>query len=118
MKNVGEQQLLVLLFVMQPERDDGLDGGPVLVADVAVEQGQHGLVDMPPVRMHLVHRGPREQSSLRTRMPRPERLVVRIEEVMKTGIEGPVAHGMRLEQHGLEEPRGVRQVPFLSLIHI
>jgi hypothetical protein len=75
------------------------------------EQRLHRLVDMPAVRMHLVHRGPREQAALRARMARAERLVVRVEEVVETHVERLVALGVRLQQHGLEEPRGVREVP-------
>ena len=86
MQDVGEQQFLVLLFVIQPQGDDRLDGGPLAAA--FLEQRDHRLVDMLAIRMHLVHRGPREQAALRARMARAERLVVRVEKVMKALVEG------------------------------
>jgi hypothetical protein len=44
-------------------------------------------------------------------MTRAERLVVGVEEVVEAFVEGAIAAQVRLQQHGLEEPRGVREMP-------
>jgi hypothetical protein len=110
MQDVGDQQLLVLLLVVQAERDDRLDGGPQRGVGT-VEQCEHGRIHMHPVGMHLVNRRARHQAALRARVTWAEGFVVRVEEVMEALIERLVAVRMHLQQHRLEKPGRVREVP-------
>ncbi len=109
--DVHEQQLLMLLFVMQAEYDEL---GRVGVA--GVDQVVHRVVDVRAVLRDFADRRAREQPALRSRVPRPDRFVVGVEEVRVRRIERRVAaalaFGVGREQEGLEEPRGVRPMPF------
>ena len=76
------------------------------------EQRLHARVDLPAPGMHLGQGRARQQAPLRARMLRPHALVVAVEEHAERGIEGLEAGLEALEQEGLEEPGGMRQVPF------
>ena len=55
--------------------------------------------------------GEGEEAALGPWVPRPERLVVRVEQGAPPRIVTPVARPVGREHQLLEEPRGVRQVP-------
>ena len=99
--DVGEDELLMLLLVMQPELDD-LRG--------RVDLG-HALVDVRAVAHHLVDGRSRQKAARRAIPARADGLVVRVEQVVIARVERLVA-GARRQHEGLEEPGRVRQVPF------
>lgn len=110
MQHVRDDQLLMLLFVMQPECNLGRQQ----VEQRGICRGdrvQHGRVDMTPVRMHVGQRGTRQKAALFPRLARAERFVVGVEQerigIVERGITGDVPH-----QHDcLEEPRRMREMP-------
>ena len=83
--DVGQEQLLVLLLVLQAEADESLDLG---VAGARCQQRLHSLVDVGAVAQHVGQRRPRDQAALGTRMLRADALVVAVEEHAKGRIEG------------------------------
>ena len=110
MQDVGQQQFLVLLLVVQaqPQRVGG--GGPGRGAG-AGDEALHRVVDLSSVLPDLGQRGPAEQPTLRPRVSRSQRLVIRIEQPGPARIDRLVAGGMGLQHQGLEKPGGVGQVP-------
>ncbi len=101
---VGEDELLVLLLVLQAQLEQL---GRVRLAR---EQILDGKVDMASIRENGVEARARKKAALRTRMALADRLVVGVEEHPEGGIENAIA-AHRLEQEGLEKPRGVSEVP-------
>ena len=96
----------MLLLVVQAELDE-LD---LRVAGV-VDEPMHGVVDVPPVARDLGHRWTRQETALRSRMARADRLVIRVEEVRVRRIEHLVISERRRQEKRLEEPGGVCPVP-------
>lgn len=109
--DVGDQELLMLLLVMQPDAQTLGDGRPIDRGTV-LDQPEHRLVDMMPIVVDLRDRRPGQETSLG---PRPEAgsglLVVAIEEVLETRVEDPVAGQEGTQQEGLVEPGDMRQMP-------
>ena len=76
-QQVGEDQLLVLLLVVQPELDEGVGRVRGVVRDV-VEQAAHVRVDVRAVRVHLLDGRARDEAALGAavpfygRQPKPE----------------------------------------------
>ena len=107
--DVGQQQLLVLLFVMAAEfhqvREQG--GGIVLLC----HKPTHRCLDMSPIGEHVRQRRPGEQTSLRTFVPRADLLVVGVEQESVVGIERLVAVRVGLQNELLEEPGRMSQMP-------
>ncbi|CAM8770751.1 hypothetical protein NCM_01976 [Burkholderia pseudomallei] len=110
MQDVRQDQFLVLLLVMQAERDLRLDRDQRRQIGGA-QQLEQRVVDVTPIAPHVILRRPRQHSALRPRMPRAERFVIRIEEIRIARIEQPVAARMPREDHGLEEPCRMREMP-------
>ena len=113
-QDIGEDQLLMLLLVVDAELDQ-LGQGRMRARRAVVEQRveQRG-VDVAAIAQHL-RRGVGRVSSprLRPRLPGARCLVVGIEAVGEAVIErcdSPARCGLQHER--LEEPGGVRQVPF------
>jgi hypothetical protein len=106
--DVGQQQLLVLLLVVQAQRDQRLHLG---IARAGLEQGQHRVVDVGSVALHVDERRPRDQASAGARMLLSHTLVVAVEENPEGRIERLVGGRVALEQEGLEEPGDVGEVP-------
>ena len=72
----------------------------------------HVCVDMAAIGDDVVQPGTRDQSALRARMLVADRVVIRIEQHAKRRMEWPVPGNVRHQHEGLEEPAGVRQMPF------
>jgi hypothetical protein len=105
--DVGKQQLLVLLLMLQAQFDQHAQCGVV----VACQPFAHGVVDATAVVAHFVQRGAGQQAALRAGVHRPHGLVVGVEQVMP--FRPRRAIGRIAAQHELlEEPGGVRKVPF------
>ncbi len=78
MQDIGQQQLLMLLFMVQTELDQRGDLG---AAAARVQQRQHRGVDMATIGGDLVQRRTRQKPPLRARMARADGLVIGIEQV-------------------------------------
>lgn len=107
--DVGEDQFLVLLLVVEPQFQQGVESR---VAGLAGDQRVHGFVHMLAVAQYLGQVRAREQAALRPRMARADGVVVGVEQHAVAGMEGAIARRMAAQQEGLEEPGGVRQMPF------
>ena len=105
--DVGEQQLLVLLLVVEAERDKEGD----LVGGASVEQALHSDVDVLPVVGDLGDARAGDDAALVPRLPVPDSVVVRVEQVAERIVVEAVAAVLRREDEGLEEPGRVRPVP-------
>jgi hypothetical protein len=108
MLDVGEDELLVLLLVVEAQLDAGESFG---TAVRLVEEPVHALVDRVAEGADLVQGGARQGAAAGARLPRPHRLVVGVEEVRVTLVHHAVAGHVPRQHEGLEEPRRVGQVP-------
>ena len=104
---VGEDQLLVLLLMVEAEFQQRQHLRRLLRTG---EPAAHGPVHPAPVVQHVGQGGPGQQATLGPRVPGPGRLVVGVEEVAVGGVDRR-RPGVGHQQEGLEEPGGVRQVP-------
>ena len=111
MLDVHQQQLLVLLLVVAADLDDRFDTREGRVVG-AREQLRDRVVDVAAVLRDLADARAGDQAPFRARMTRADLLVVRVEEVGVRGIGRHVAGEMGGEDERLEEPGGVRPVPF------
>jgi hypothetical protein len=100
----------MLLLVVKAELDNGR-GRSCRLPGSSREERLHGLVDRPPVRVHLGHRGPREVTALGARVLGPDRLVVRVEQHPVVRVSGLVPGQVGCQDKRLEEPGHVRQMP-------
>ena len=107
-EDVGEQQLLMLLFMVAAELDQRGHGGRQIVLD---ERG-HRAVDMVAIRKDSLERRARDHAASRARLTRAYAFVIRIEQEIELTIVHAVAAQILFEDHPLEEPGGVREMPF------
>ncbi len=106
--DVGEQQLLVLLFVVQAEGDRRRDVG----RDCArFQQPANRLVDVAAIGVHLVEGRAGEAAATRPIVLRSDRLVVGVEQKLEGRVERPMVRDVRQEHERLEEPGRVGEVP-------
>jgi hypothetical protein len=110
--DVGEYQFLVLLFVLQAERDQCGQRRVESTARLRLEQASHARIDVGTVGAHFVERRARQQAALGTRMLRADAVVIRVEQDPEGAVEGREVRLALLQDKGFEEPGGVRQVPF------
>ena len=108
-QDIGEQQLLMLLLVVDADLDQSRDLGAR--TDAPRQQLGQRLVHVRAVGQHLLARRPREHAALRARLPRALALVVGIEAIVEGRVEDLVARQVLGKDEGLEEPGDVRQVP-------
>ncbi len=105
MQQIGEQQFLMLLLVVQPKFEQRSWSG-------LARQTLQRRIDMSAKGQNLFERRPGEQAALRARVARADGFVIRVEEIAEGRIEHAVARQMRREDELLEKPGGVRQMPF------
>ena len=79
MQHVGEQQFLMLLFVLQAELDK-----PGSLVGQTCQKPEHCPIDMMAERADTRGGRPCQQASIRTRVPRADSLVVGIEKIGKS----------------------------------
>ena len=110
MQCIGEQQFLVLLFVVEAE----FNQSQCLNRQFAFIQKQllHADVHVLAKGQHLRKRRAGQQATLRARVARPQRFVIRIEQVSEGIIKHLVAGQVRQQHHVFKKPTGVRQMPF------
>src|SRR5439155_24853187 len=102
-QDVGEQKLLMLLLVMQPDLENPQHFRQLRVLR-ALEQSLDGRVDMGAEGGNAFAVGPRDESALRPRVARPGRDVVGIEEIRELLVEDPITGKMGDQEELLEEP--------------
>ena len=123
-EQIHQQQLLVLLFVLQAQLQQGAPGllrQPMGRERGDVEQLLEGPIHPLPPGQDLRDRRPAQQAALGPGMAGANGVVVAVEQVAPAGIGGlNLAEDIRkagfercvLEQKGFKEPGGVAQVPF------
>ena len=110
-QDVGEQQFLVLLLVMQADLQNfeharGIRGRHI--GDQPLDRG----IDMGAIGGDVGAVRPRDQAALGARMARAGGDVIGVEQEGKTLVEDLVVGIVRHEQEGLEEPGDMRAMPF------
>ena len=110
MFDVHEQQLLVLLFMVEPENDEIVYG--VIVCGNGVDQGEHRFIDVTPICTYVFGGRARDQPAFVTSVPGAFALVVGVEEELEFGVERLVAVKEFQQEERLEEPRDVGPMPF------
>ncbi len=107
MLEIGEQQLLMLLFMIEPEREQ--------VGAALRDQWhgvQHGLVDAAAIVDHVGEAGPRQQAALGPRMARAFRFIIAVEQERPALVVQLVAGNMVAQDERLEKPGEMRKMPF------
>ena len=107
---VHQQQFLMLLLMIEPELDQLAGRGPGIDGK-RVEQPAHRPVHMGAIGDDLGDLRPGQQAAVGTRMPLAHALVIGIEQISESRIEGLVARQVRREDESLEEPGDVSQMP-------
>src|SRR5262244_373650 len=109
-EDVGEDELLMLLLVMEADLEDAHHLGQLRIVD-AGEQALYSRVDMGAKRGDALAVRLRDEPALGPRMARPSRHIVRVEEIGEALIEDAIAGEMRQQEKLLEEPGRMRAVP-------
>src|SRR2546423_1809911 len=76
------------------------------------EVAQHGFVNVRAIGVNLIQARTRHQSARAAIGMRSKLLVVGIEKLLVSGIEGFIPGSARAKDESLEKPGGVRQMPF------
>jgi hypothetical protein len=108
---IGQEQLLMLLLVVQAEHD-ALDRIRVARWIDARDQCGHVVIDVRTVRRDVFYCRARQKTTQRAREKRADRLIVRVEQIAVLRMECTIARQQRQQQEVLEEPRRVRKMPF------
>ena len=103
-QEIHQQQLLVLLFVVQPKLHHRFEFRRWLVVEHLHQSG----VDRCPPFENVADGWPAQHAPLRTGMALPHSVVIGIELVTPAGITGRMASEMGLKNEGVEKPGGVR----------
>ncbi len=111
MLDVHQDQFLMLLLVMCPELDQRRGPLPDRLAG-GFDESQHRRGNMVAIGGDGIDGRSRQKAALRARMARPDRFVIGVEQIGEGGVEFAVSRVEGTEQEGLEEPAGVRQMPF------
>src|SRR4030095_12082785 len=98
--DIGKQQFLMLLFVMEAERCPGRDFRP-LRSRRGLDQLAHPEIDVLSVAVHLVYRGSGEQAAGVARKERTHCLVIGIEQISVRGMERPICRTEPTQQKSL-----------------
>ena len=108
-QNIGKQQFLMLLLVLQPD----FDNWPKLIKiPRGRDQVRHRVIDMRAIGRDLRSIRPRDQTALRPRLPGTGGDIIRIIEEAEALVENPIGLGMRPQQKLFEEPGHMRAMPF------
>ena len=110
MQDIGEQQFLMLLLMMEADLEHARKLGKGALGHHA-DQLLHCRIDMRAIVGDALRIRARDQTALRPRVTRAGGDIIGIEQKREVIIEGHVIRHMRLQQELLEEPCGVRAVP-------
>ena len=111
MQDIGEQQFLVLLLVMQADlknREHALRISRRHLLDQPLDRG----IDIGAIARHVFAVRPRDQAALRAGVARTGGDVIGVEQERKAFVENLVGWIVRHQQELLEEPGDVRAMPF------
>ena len=111
MQDIGDEQFLMLLLVMQADFDN-FENARGFRRRHLLDQPLDRRVDMGAIGGDVLAVRPRDQAALRPRMTRTGGDVIRIEQKGKTLVEYLVGRIVRHEQKLLEEPGNVSAMPF------
>ena len=109
MLDVGHQQLLVLLLVLQAQL---YQCAQCRILPRRGQKVQHARIHIGPVRQHLGQRGARDQTALRPRVAGADTVVIRVEQDPEGGRKRRKTRLVRLQHKGFKKPGGVGQMPF------
>jgi len=107
--DVGQQQLLVLLLVLQAQLHQRAQRR---VVGQRGQQAQHACIHIRPIGQHLGQRRAREQPALWPRVAGAHTVVVGVEQHPKRWMKRRKAALVRLQHKGFKKPGGVGQMPF------
>ena len=107
-QDIGQQQFLVLLFVIAAEFDQFSDSG----RNVVSHERRHRAVDMVAIRIDSFERRAGEHAPSWTRLTRADALIVRVEQEIELRIERAITGEALFENHRLEKPCRMREMPF------
>lgn len=111
MLDVGDDEFLVLLFMVQAKREDGRKlCQPVLID--RFQQCKDVLIHVPPIGIRLLNGWPRDESSFWSAMPFSEGVVIRVKEIRILGMQRLIPRNGGKEQEGFEKPTDVGEMPF------
>jgi hypothetical protein len=110
-EDVGENELLMLLLVMQADLQDAGHLGELGVL-TACQQLLHRGIDVSPEFGDARKLGPREETTARARVARAGGDVIRVEQERERVIEHAIARRVRRQQELLEEPGRMGAMPF------
>ena len=98
----------MLLLVVQPQ---GQQIALRRVQPPGVQPGDHPPVDLAAIVQHCDQGRAGHQTALAAPDPGPQRLVVGVEQGLEPGVDRFIVR-LRRQDHGLEEPAGMGQMPF------
>ena len=110
-QDVGDQQFLVLLFVMQADLEN-LEYARRVRRRHGLDQPLDRLVDMGTIAGDILAVRAGDQAALRARMARAGGDVIGVEQEGKTFVENRVGRVVRHKQELLEKPGDMGAVPF------
>ena len=106
--DVGRDQLLMLLFVMHSQ----FDAVVYLRGCTCGQQLRDTVFNVTAIGLNLLQRGPRKGSAQLFFGVTAEGFVITVKQPQEIGMKRLVARQLGSQDEGLEEPGGVRQVPF------
>ena len=109
MQNVGEQQFLVLLLVIETDLDDRHQCLEIVRGS---NQRRHRGIDVSAIFGNFGGVGPGDEAALRARLPRSRRDIIRVEQIGEALVERFIVRRKWPQQKLLEKPRHVRPMPF------
>ena len=111
MFDIGDQQFLMLLLMMETERDSKSEIRPLLIC-YAVDQQRHSFIDMMSITIDFLECRARKETALRAWMHGTRALIIRIEQDGKPVVEFVIISQIYLQEKGFEEPADMGKVPF------
>ena len=111
MLDVGQQQFLVLLLMVQAQVDE-LRQFRALGIPGPGNDVKHARIDLRPVGQHFIERRAADQAPLRARILVAHAVVVAVEQDAKTGVKGLELALEAFQYEGFKKPGQVRQMPF------
>src|SRR5437016_105824 len=109
MQDIGEQQLLMLLLMMQTDLNDRSKLGQIIYR---FDQPHHCGVDVTTVGSDFIGAWSCDQTPLLACVARPDRYIIGIVQIGETFIEDAITFCMRPQQELLEKPRDMCAMPF------
>ena len=111
MLNVGQQQFLMLLFMLEPQLDELPQLCAICVGDVGNDV-QHSHIHLRPVGKYILQRRTADQTAFGARILISDAVVIAVEQDAKTAVERLKAGLEPLQNEGFKKPGQVRQMPF------